>query len=148
MKKLSYLINLIIILAITMAVIIYLGGYLSWFLDYTSVLFLLILTLSSILMNYGLKDFARFHKSAFSDLPEDQDYMKKAVNCFSMIRMNLMAAGVIGAALGLIVMLGNLNDTSHIGPALATTLMTVFYAFLLQLIWVNPLLTRLKSKLD
>lgn len=139
---------MVIILAVVTAVIVYLGGHLEWFLDAASILFLLILTLASVLMNYGLKDFGRFHKAAFSEESEEPEFLSRAVNCFSMIRMNLMAAGVIGAALGLIVMLGNLYDTSHVGPALATTLMTVFYAFLFQLVWVNPLLTRLKSRLS
>lgn len=144
MNMKAYLLNLIIILAVVIAVILFLGGDLLWFLDFQSILFVFIVTLSSVLMTNGIRDFGRFHKAAFSQTDEDRDFLSRAVNCFRTLRINLMAAGVVGAAIGLITMLGNLRDTSHMGPSLATALMTVFYAFLLQLVWVNPFLQQLR----
>jgi len=146
MNKKNYFLNLTIILAVIVGLFLYLGGSLSWIIDWASLLFILVLTFPSLLMKYGLKDFGRFHKLAFSRDETDGVIVKKGINFFSSARYNLMATGIVGATASLIIMMGNLQDTSHIGPALATCLITVFYAFLLQLIWVNPLLSALKDK--
>jgi flagellar motor component MotA len=146
MNKKSYFLNLILILTVVVLVFMFFGGDILWILDLASILIILVLSLSSLLMNNGIRDFARCHKLAFSRETSEKESLDKAINLFSALRSNLMAAGIVGAAMGLIIMLGNLSDTSHIGPALATTLITMLYSFLLQLIWVNPLLTALKDR--
>ena len=52
--------------------------------------------------------------------------------------------GLIGTLVGLIQMLGNLEDPSTIGPAMAVALLTTFYGAILA----NMVFTPLASKLE
>ncbi len=52
--------------------------------------------------------------------------------------------GLIGTLVGLIQMLGNLEDPSPIGPAMAVALLTTFYGAILA----NMVFTPLASKLE
>lgn len=54
------------------------------------------------------------------------------------------AMGLIGTLIGLVQMLGNLNDPSSIGPGLAVALLTTFYGAVLA----NMVFAPLASKLD
>ena len=46
--------------------------------------------------------------------------------------------GVMGATIGLIQMLANLEDPTAIGPAMAVALLTSFYAVMLNLLVFVP----------
>ena len=54
------------------------------------------------------------------------------------------AMGLIGTLVGLVQMLGNLNDPSSIGPAMAVALLTTFYGAVLANMFFNPLASKLE----
>lgn len=54
------------------------------------------------------------------------------------------AMGLIGTLVGLVQMLGNLQDPSSIGPAMAVALLTTFYGAVLANMVFNPLATKLE----
>jgi chemotaxis protein MotA len=54
------------------------------------------------------------------------------------------AMGLIGTLIGLIQMLGSLNDPSKIGPAMAIALLTTFYGALLSYAFFSPLANKLE----
>ena len=54
------------------------------------------------------------------------------------------AMGLIGTLVGLVQMLGNLNDPSTIGPAMAVALLTTFYGAVLANMFFNPLASKLE----
>lgn len=54
------------------------------------------------------------------------------------------AMGLIGTLVGLIQMLGNLDDPSTIGPSMAIALLTTFYGALLATLVFNPLASKLE----
>lgn len=146
MTKKTNALNMIMILTVVFTTFMVLGGDPLWFYEPMSLLFVLILSVPPVLLTFGVKNFISFHKEAFSKNELSKIETQRAINCFKSLRMNLICAGVLGTVLGLITMLGNLRDTSHMGPALATALLTLFYAFLLQSIWVNPILTQWHNK--
>lgn len=55
------------------------------------------------------------------------------------------AMGLIGTLVGLVQMLGNLEDASKIGPAMAVALLTTFYGALLSYVILTPLATKLEK---
>lgn len=55
------------------------------------------------------------------------------------------AWGMIGTLIGLINMLGALNDPTSIGPAMAVALVTTFYGSVLANWWCTPIATKLKD---
>lgn len=58
------------------------------------------------------------------------------------------AMGLIGTLVGLIQMLGNLDDPSTIGPSMAVALLTTFYGALLATLVFNPLASKLERTSD
>lgn len=54
------------------------------------------------------------------------------------------AMGLIGTLLGLVQMLGRLNDPSSIGPAMAVALLTTFYGAVLANVVLSPLAAKLE----
>jgi chemotaxis protein MotA len=54
------------------------------------------------------------------------------------------AMGLIGTLIGLVQMLGNLDDPSVIGPSMAVALLTTLYGALLANVVFNPLATKLE----
>lgn len=56
------------------------------------------------------------------------------------------AFGMIGTLIGLILMLGNLDDPSAIGPGMATALITTFYGSMLANLFFIPIAGKLKLR--
>lgn len=54
------------------------------------------------------------------------------------------AMGLIGTLIGLVQMLGNLNDPSSIGPSMAVALLTTFYGAMLAYVVFSPLASKLE----
>ncbi len=54
------------------------------------------------------------------------------------------AMGLIGTLVGLVQMLGNLDDPSTIGPSMAVALLTTFYGAILANMFFNPLANKLE----
>ncbi len=54
------------------------------------------------------------------------------------------AMGLIGTLVGLVQMLGNLNDPTSIGPAMAVALLTTFYGAVLANMFFSPLASKLE----
>lgn len=54
------------------------------------------------------------------------------------------AMGLIGTLIGLVQMLGNLDDPSSIGPAMAVALLTTFYGAILAYMFFSPLASKLE----
>jgi len=58
------------------------------------------------------------------------------------------AMGLIGTLVGLVQMLGHLEDPSAIGPAMALALLTTFYGAILGTVVLTPLSTKLEKRSD
>jgi chemotaxis protein MotA len=58
------------------------------------------------------------------------------------------AMGLIGTLVGLVQMLGKLEDPSTIGPSMALALLTTFYGALLGTVILAPLATKLEKRTD
>ncbi len=58
------------------------------------------------------------------------------------------AMGLIGTLVGLVQMLGKLEDPSTIGPSMALALLTTFYGAVLGTVILNPLATKLEKRTD
>ena len=56
------------------------------------------------------------------------------------------AFGMIGTLIGLINMLGNLDDPSNIGPAMAVALLTTFYGAIMANVFFLPMATKLEAR--
>lgn len=55
------------------------------------------------------------------------------------------AMGMIGTLIGLVLMLGNMEDPKAIGPAMAVALLTTMYGAIVANVLFGPLLTKLQG---
>jgi chemotaxis protein MotA len=58
------------------------------------------------------------------------------------------AMGLIGTLVGLVQMLGKLEDPTSIGPSMALALLTTFYGAILGTVILTPLATKLENRTD
>ena len=68
----------------------------------------------------------------------------KSVNVIRKAAEVSPAMGLIGTLVGLVQMLGNLDDPSSIGPSMAVALLTTFYGAVLSNMVFSPLATKLE----
>ena len=65
---------------------------------------------------------------------------------FRKMGMYAPAFGMLGTLIGLVQMLSHLQEPSHIGPAMATALLTTFYGSLLSTMFFLPIAGKLKAR--
>lgn len=70
---------------------------------------------------------------------------QKAVEILKKAAEVAPAMGLIGTLIGLVQMLGNLEDPSKIGPAMAIALLTTLYGAIFAFIILNPLANKLEK---
>jgi len=56
------------------------------------------------------------------------------------------AMGMLGTLIGLVIMLGNLQDQAAIGPAMAVALLTTFYGSMIANLFAAPIKTKIKTR--
>ena len=70
---------------------------------------------------------------------------KKSVEILRKAAEVSPAMGLIGTLIGLVQMLGGLEDTTKIGPAMAIALLTTFYGAVLAYVILTPLANKLEK---
>jgi len=65
-----------------------------------------------------------------------------------LLSMGTMAPafGMIGTLIGLVLMLGSMDDPSTIGPSMAVALLTTFYGAVLANVFFNPMAGKLQMR--
>ena len=124
------------LLGLTMILLVIFGGcYLSGFavfFDAPSFLFVLGLTIGSLLYRHGKNGLMFWSKSIrYDERVEIAQTGSKAC----------LISGVLGFFLGVIAILANLSDPSSIGPFLAVSLLTVVYSIFAYYIFFLPFYT-------
>ena len=111
---------LIIVFAIVAA--IFVGGDIRAFIDVPSILVVIGPVIASISAKHGLEGFKELFREG-----ENQSKILHTMGVTAFL------AGAIGTMIGLVIMLGNLQDQAAIGPAMAISLLTTFYGALIFL---------------
>lgn len=71
---------------------------------------------------------------------------KQSANIFEAMGASAPAFGMLGTLIGLIIMLGHLDDPSMIGPGMAVALITTFYGSILANLFFLPIAGKLKVR--
>lgn len=80
------------------------------------------------------------------DIELSEERHEGGVQMFKAIYDVAPAMGMIGTLVGLVQMLGSLDDPSTIGPAMATALLTTFYGALIAQAIALPIMTKLQMR--
>jgi len=136
----------IILLFLILAGAIYIGGgpsAITAFIDFPSLLIVVIIILSMLLFTGQLTDYSR----AISIGMGKTEYTMKELKS-SSIAINLSIkicylSGIIGTFIGIIQILRHLDDPSSVGPAISVSFLTVFYS-----LFINVIQYAIKAKID
>jgi chemotaxis protein MotA len=81
----------------------------------------------------------------FESEPTEPDIVKSS-HIFEEMSEYAVAAGLIGTLIGVIKMLGNMDDPTALGPAIAVSLLTLFYGTVLSQFVFRSMKNRLLEK--
>ena len=81
-----------------------------------------------------------------TELRTSNDRANRAIQVFETMGNYAPAMGLIGTLIGLIQMLGSLENPALVGPAMATALITTFYGAILANLVFLPIAGKLKNK--
>ena len=116
----------------TICLAIILGAPLIIFLDFYSALFVLGMCLGGIGISHSPAHVGDALKTSFTQGSLQADQAHQAAAVFERLSSLATGTGMLGPLLGLVMMLQNLDDPSHIGPAMAVALLTLFYSLILS----------------
>ena len=136
------IIGLIIILVM---VGVMFGAEVGTLIDVLSILIIILLPVGMLI--FGCNSIPKMFKAVFSGDATAEE-LKVGVKGWKMARIYTFAAGGIGLMTGILLMLVQADDWSQIGPGLAVSLLTVFYALLLGYGIYLPLQSRLEDRLE
>ena len=110
---------------------ILMGSPLSVFVDVNSILVVFGIVVGGSLFSFRSRDISAAFRLVWSKGPLDPEKAGAAKRVFQRLSNLAIGAGFIGALIGLVQMLSNLEDPTAIGPAMAVALLTQFYGLLL-----------------
>lgn len=120
---------------------------LAAFYDIPSILFV-IGGLFIAVANFRLSEIFTAFRDVFSSKTNDEIKKRAELDkkIFTTMSSYTVIASVIGAIVGVIIILGNLEDIKMLGPSLALASLPVFYAILLKLLVFMPLTISIDKK--
>jgi len=130
MKKGLYALYLVLFFAVFFSTLRLAGVPVMFYLDIASLLLILLFLLLITICPWGFRKTLGFYRAVF-DRDASPEHRKEGAAYFRSITTFTMLAGLLGFITGMIAMLGNLNDTSKMGPYLAVAMITVLYAAIL-----------------
>jgi flagellar motor component MotA len=102
------------------------------FIDGPSLIFVVGVLVSCTLWAFSLKDIqSAFTNALFESEPTEQEILKSS-HILEEMSEYAVAAGLIGTLIGVIKMLGNMDDPIAIAPSMAIGLLTLFYGIVLS----------------
>ena len=113
------------------------------FLNLPSALIVISVGFGTLLFAHGQRSFDLLARALTSSI-EASEAADAAVVAQSASK-SFHCAGILGFIIGLVAMLANLDDPSAIGPAVAVTLLTVFYSVAVSTLLWNPTERRMRA---
>ena len=135
----------IILGLITLCTALVINSDILLFIDVASLLFVTVMPLFLTLGFHGPIDLSKAVLSSLiaNKLNEQSSFSYQQT--LSTLRLTTSASGVIGALIGFVSMLANMDDPSKIGPAMAVSLLTALYAVIISELLIAPMINRLKQ---
>ena len=108
-------------------------GHLAYFLDLPSLLIVVIPTLGLSIGNFSWKTYKKTWSIPFGN-PEnyEQSELIETHKCVNYMGNMFIIMGLIGSLIGVVLTLQTLDDPKMIGPAVAISIMTLFYSVMLK----------------
>ncbi len=149
MKKTYFLSIIVFAVLLFLAEWISVGiGDIDIYLDFMSILLILMCPLVLLLANYSLSDIRKYFTIGFEKESAEPVDLKNGIVFFSSLQKYLILSGIMGSLIGLIAILAMLAEPEVIGSALALALITTLYAVILSMVVTTPFKTGLQRRLN
>ena len=134
----------IVLLVVPIVAGMLMSGGIGQFIDMPSVFITIVPTIGALLV--GFKGY--FISSITSVWKKDVDNLTlvKGVEFWKASKRYAIAFSFLGLMIGMIAMLGSLDDMGSIGPKLAVALITILYGFIWGYIISDPIACSLETK--
>ena len=134
----------IVLLVVPIVAGMLMSGGIGQFIDLPSVFITIVPTIGALLV--GFKGY--FISSITSVWKKDVDNLTlvKGVEFWKASKRYAIAFSFLGFMIGMIAMLGSLDDMGSIGPKLAVALITILYGFIWGYIISDPIACSLETK--
>lgn len=145
MKKSLYALYLICF-CIVFTVLLWLGhSPVSFFLDIASFMLVIIFPILLLAFQNKLGLLKKYTRAVFSQ-DIDSDTALEGSRFFTTLSVYTLSTGLFGFLTGTIMMMGNLGDTSQVGPNMAMALISLLYAAMFCMLVYIPFKLALDSK--
>jgi len=120
------------------------SGGVAQFLDPPSAFIVIIPTLGTLLVGFKGSFLSSF--SAIWEGDIDNGELDSAIAFWKAVKRCTIGYGCIGFMIGLVAMLGSLDDVSSIGPFMAVGLISIMYGIIVAYIIAEPMVCLLETK--
>ena len=124
------------------------SGGVAQFIDPPSAFIVIIPTIGTLLVAYKgsfISSVTAIWKERRDSVFDDKDLLT-AIAFWQTVGTCAVGYGCLGLFIGLIAMLGSLDDPSMLGPFLAVALITVMYGLIAKYLVAEPIIALLKTK--
>ena len=116
-----------------------LGSDLRYFIDLPSFIFILLSNIAVLITTNTIKDFSYGLKLLVMKNTEvDSDRIRESIELFTLLNKASLVISVVGVLIGLINMLGSLDDPSSLGPYLAVSFLVPLYSAIVNIVIIKP----------
>ena len=132
--------------AIVVGGMVLVGIGLRFYVDLPSILIVVVggLLLSS--MSHGLAGVGRAYRSAVSAHENSGSAERRqAIEVLAGLKTNLFYAAFVGMVIGTVAILSNSGHTDEVAQGVATMILTLLYALVVNLLFVMPFLHRVRA---
>ena len=120
------------------------SGGVGQFMDMPSAFIVIIPTLGTLLVGFKGSFLSSF--SAIWGGEVDSNELDSAIAFWKSVKICSIGYGCIGFMIGLVSMLGSLDDVSSIGPKMAIGLISVLYGIIVAYVLAEPMICLLETK--
>ena len=120
------------------------SGGVGQFIDPPSAFIVIIPTLGTLLVGFKGSFLSSF--SAIWEGEVDNGVLDSAIAFWKTVKRCTIGYGCIGFMIGLVAMLGSLDDVSSIGPFMAVGLISIMYGIIVAYIIAEPMVCLLETK--
>lgn len=120
------------------------SGGVAQFLDPPSAFIVIIPTLGTLLVGFKGSFLSSFSAIWKGDV--DNGELDSAIAFWKAVKRCTIGYGCIGFMIGLVAMLGSLDDVSSIGPFMAVGLISIMYGIIVAYIIAEPMVCLLETK--
>jgi membrane protease YdiL (CAAX protease family) len=149
MKLFNYLLGVVIVLAVTAVTIIVAGNLLITYADILSLLIVILLPLPPMIGLFGWKGFWSSLGLAFRREAAEPEEYRHAAEVVRFLGRLIYLSAVLGFFIGFIGILTHYKaeeTTELLAANFGVSLLVIFYAIVLNLVFVEPIRAYLKSR--